>query len=637
MALLSLNNIKKSYGVDDILENVTFTVNNNDKIGLIGPNGAGKTTLFKMITGDILPDEGDITISKQLKIGYVEQHTLAIETEHTLWEEIHSCFAHLIKMENRIEELTHELNQVDEGHLELANKLSDLNAEFERLGGFGYKNRVRATLLGLGFQEEDFHKKVRVLSGGQGTRIALGKVLLEEHDLLMLDEPTNNLDITSCEWLEDVLKNYKGAVIVISHDRYFLDAVTNITVGIENGKSVVYRGNYSYYITQRELDKESLQRRYVNYQREVNRLEGIIEQQRRWNRERNIKAAESKQKQIGRMEIPDAPEQETRTIHFKFTPRENCGNDVLIANDLSKSFSTKLFSDVDFFIKKGERVFLLGDNGIGKTTLFKILLDEEHADSGEIKLGANVHPGYYSQKRTDLDPNSTIIDEVWSANPRMTQTDIRNALAAFAFTEDDVFKRIDNISGGEAGRVALVKLMLSKANFLLLDEPTNHLDISSKEALEQAILNYEGTVFIISHDRYFINKVATRIYCLERNKMSNYIGNYDYFISKFKKAVSEKEQSEKKSSNKNEYQRKKEYESEIRKLKGQISRKEESIGQLEEGINKLEETLAQPEIAVDYMKVVELTEKLNNFKNELDAEYDVWTLLTEELNEKELL
>ncbi len=631
MQIINANNVKKTFGAEDILVDFSFAVDSKDKIGLIGSNGAGKTTIFRLITGEILPDEGELTMTKELKIGYVKQETLAIEGTHTLKDEVSKCFEHLSSLEDKINDLTLQMELASEGHLELAQRHASLSAEFERLGGFGYKSRVRATLLGLGFTEDDFDTPVNVLSGGQRTRIALSKVLLEDYDIILLDEPTNNLDITSCQWLEEAVKAYNGAVIIISHDRYFLDGVTNKTVALTNGRTKTYKGNYTFYTQQYEADRLFEEKQYEAYRTEVKRIEGIIEQQKRFNQAHNYVTIKSKKKQIEHMDAVDRPEALERTIHFRFTPRENCGNEVLKANGLAKRFpGNNLFSGVDLFIQKGEKVFLLGDNGIGKTTLFKILTGEIEADRGEFVFGANVRPGLYSQKRSDLTPDNTVIDEIWNQNTKMSQTDVRNALAAFAFTGDDVFKKVKTLSGGEAGRLALLKLMLSECNFLLLDEPTNHLDIASKEMLETALAEYEGTLFVISHDRYFINKLAQRIYYLDGEKVTNYIGGYDYFLEHSKKATVQEKTVEKASSNKNDYQLRKQREAAIRKNKNQLEKCEKRIEELENTIAEKEKLLSTDEYSTDYVKAMDLTKEIEALKSDLEAEYEKWEALSEE-------
>ncbi|MDD4688684.1 MAG: ABC-F family ATP-binding cassette domain-containing protein [Eubacteriales bacterium] len=631
MQIINANEIKKAFGSEDILIDFSFAVDSKDKIGLIGSNGAGKTTIFRLLTGEILPDEGELAMSKDLKIGYVKQETLAIEGTHSLRDEVSKCFEHISKLEDRINDLTLQMELASEGHLELAQKHASLSAEFERLGGFGYKSRVRATLLGLGFSEDEFDTPVNVLSGGQRTRIALSKVLLDDYDIILLDEPTNNLDIASCQWLEQAVRSYNGAVIIISHDRYFLDNVTNKTVALVNGKTKTYKGNYSFYTQQYEADRLFEEKQYEAYQKEVGRIEGIIAQQKRFNQAHNYITIKSKKKQIEHMEVVDKVESLEKTIHFRFTPRENCGNEVLKAHNLAKSFpGNNLFSNVDLFIEKGEKVFLLGDNGIGKTTLLKILTGEMQADCGEYTYGSNVRPGLYSQKRDDLNPDNTVIDEIWNQNTKMNQTDVRNALAAFNFIGEDVFKKVKNLSGGEAGRLALLKLMLSEANFLLLDEPTNHLDIASKEMLETALSEYEGTLFVISHDRYFINKLATRIYHLERERVTNYIGGYDYFLEHSKKISSQEKIVEKATSGKNNYQIRKQREAAIRKNKNSLEKCEKRIEELELLISKKESLLLTNEYSTDYVKAMDLTKEIAQIKAQLEEEYENWEALSEE-------
>jgi ATP-binding cassette subfamily F protein 3 len=639
MILLNCSNIGKSYGIDTILEQVSLNIYKNDKIGLVGVNGAGKSTLFKMITGEILPDSGEIYKSKELVIGYMAQN-YEIDSEKNIWDELLEVFAPLIEMEKKIKVLEKKMEQTSDVHHldELVHQHAELCEEFKDKNGYGFNSHIRAVLVGLGFEDEQFNLPIKYLSGGQKTRVALAKILLQNPLMLLLDEPTNHLDIQAVEWLENFLADYSGSVMIISHDRFFLDRVTNRTIEIENKKAVCYDGNYSNYIKQKQVNREQQWKQYHLQQKEISRIEGIIEQQKQWNREKNIRTAESKQKAIDRMEKVDKPENLPDNIRFKFQTRIRSGNDVLAVEGLSKSYGENhLFSNIALNIRSGEKVFLLGGNGTGKTTLFKILLDKENKDSGWIQWGTNVIPGYYDQEHSDIDITRTVLDEVADANPELTQTEIRNALAAFLFRGDDVFKNISVLSGGEKGRIALVKLMLSKANFLILDEPTNHLDIYSREALENALLDYNGTMFIISHDRYFINKIASRIVGLESADLTEYIGNYDDYVEKRKKmhAVEMKNQTsapiDESSStpSKEQYESQKEKKANERRIQKLIAELEEKISETEIQIQELEQQLCNPEVFSDHEKAFEISSKINHLKEKLDEFYAEWGSLHE--------
>lgn len=513
MIVLNCNNVDFSYGVETILNNVSFSLKENDKVGLVGVNGAGKSTLFKLIIGELQQENGEIFISKDINVGYLKQNS-ALNSENTLWDELRDVFRDLVEMEKSIARLEKEISSTTEqGKLEsLMKEYSRLTERFSYLGGFEYNSRIRGVLRGLGFEEHEFECKISILSGGQKTRLALAKVLLEEPDILMLDEPTNHLDIAAVEWLEDYLKSYKKCLLIISHDRYFLDSVTSRTIEIENHTSTVYNCNYSNYVKQKAVNREIQEKHYIQQQKEIARQEAYIEQQRRWNRERNIIAAESRQKALDRMEKVEKPSDLPATIKIKFRKTIASGNDVLDVENISKSFDNKeLFKNISFKVKKGERVFLLGPNGCGKSTLLKILAGRLEASSGTYSYGAKVNLGYYDQEMADLNENNTVLDEVWSVDQKLIQSEVRTALGAFLFTGEDVFKKISVLSGGEKSRVAMLKLIFSDSNFIILDEPTNHLDINSREILEDALSSYEGTLLVVSHDRYFIDKLATRI------------------------------------------------------------------------------------------------------------------------------
>ncbi|MDD3767077.1 MAG: ABC-F type ribosomal protection protein [Eubacteriales bacterium] len=624
MALLTASNITKSFGDALVFKDVSFGIEDTDKIGLIGVNGAGKTTLFKTILGLLPPDSGDVYIGKTCKIGYLKQHA-DINSNRSVYGELMSVFSHLAEIEKELEKIAQGISGGDHS---LIARQQELSEEFERKGGYTYKSRVRGTLAGLGFSESDFDLNVSALSGGQRTRLMLAKVLMSDANLLFLDEPTNHLDISSVEWLENFLRSYGRAVVIISHDRYFLDRVTNKTFELENSRLTIYDGNYSYYIKKKAEDTYAQKRAYENTIREIRRIEKIVQQQRQWNRERNIRAAESKQKMIERLEKNlEAPMAEPENIRFKFDSDTISGNDVLSVSSAAMSYGKKhLFSNVDMFIKKGERVFLLGPNGCGKTTLLKMIAGKIQGKSGEIKLGANVRVGYFDQIQGELDPSNTVIDEVWNKHPHMTQTEIRNALAAFLFKGDDVNKKIEALSGGEKARISLLKLMLSKDPFLVLDEPTNHLDIKSREVLEGALLNYDGTVLVVSHDRYLINKLANKIYYMTNGGLEKYEGNYDYFLEKHKTASASTTESKPKI---NDYELRKKAQAAKRKIENQIKRVEEEIAQVEKDIESLETELAKPHIATDFQKAMDISKEVESLRQKLDGLYERWGELHE--------
>lgn len=625
MNLLNLSNVSKSYSTNVIFQNVSFLVEDRDKIGLVGVNGAGKTTLFRILTGQTDYDSGNVLKNKQTKIGYLEQYTCA-DSERCVMDELLTVFGYLQEMELKMEQVSADLER-NEGDIDaLIREQQQLHDEFARLDGFTYKSRARAALFGLGFSEEEFQLPVRALSGGQKTRVSLAKILLSDANLLLLDEPTNHLDISSCEWLEDFLKGYQGAVIVISHDRYFLDSVTGRTFEMENQKLTVYEGNYTTYFNLKAEYNKVLEREYTKKMKEIHRLEGVIEQQRQWSQEHNYKTAESKQKQIDRIaNTLEKPEASPDRIRFHFHTRTGGGYEVLTIRDLSKSFDqVLLFESVNMDVRKGEHVFLLGPNGCGKTTLFKMILGQIEQSKGTVKIGQNIQTGYYDQTQSDIAPDKTVFDEVSDAYPKMTNTEIRNALAAFLFRGDDVFLENKNLSGGERARVSLIKLMLSEANFLLLDEPTNHLDIQSREALEEALSGYEGTMLVVSHDRYFINKMADKIYYLQKDGVQKFDGNYSYYLEKFRESEEQREPVK----IENDYKKQKELESAKRRHQGKIKRAEEKIETLESEIEEL--TRRQAGAANDYEKLLELEGAIAEKKDELNQNYELWEALLEE-------
>ncbi|MBE5962561.1 MAG: ABC-F family ATP-binding cassette domain-containing protein [Lachnospiraceae bacterium] len=531
--VLACQNITKSFGTTPILNNVSFHVNDREKVAIVGINGAGKSTLFKIIMGQLSSDSGEVIFQKGIRVGYLAQHQ-ELAGDRTIYEEVLSIKEDVIRMEENIRTLENEMKNVTGEELErMLSTYTRLTHEFELKNGYAYKSEVMGVLKGLGFTEEDFDKKVASLSGGQKTRVALGKLLLSNPELILLDEPTNHLDMESIAWLETFLLNYNGAVVVIAHDRYFINKVVSKVVELDNTKATVFEGNYTDYATKKEQMRETMIRHYLNQQKEIKHQEEVITKLRSFNREKSIKRAESREKMLNKMERLDKPTTVNAEMHIALEPNITSGNDVLTVKGLKKSFGNlNLFDDLNFEIKRGEKVSIIGSNGTGKTTILKIINNIISADGGEVKLGAKVHVGYYDQEHHVLDMNKTIFDEIQDAYPYLDNTKVRNVLASFLFTGDDVFKLIKDISGGERGRVSLAKLMLSDANFLILDEPTNHLDIISKEILENAISNYTGTVLYVSHDRYFINRTATRILDLKNQKLLNYIGNYDYYLEK---------------------------------------------------------------------------------------------------------
>lgn len=633
MIVLSGNDISVSFGGETLFHDVNFRLEENGRAGLVGVNGCGKTTLMHVINGRQEAETGGISKAAGIKLGCMEQYVIR-DDNITLYDEVLEIFRPLIDAENELADIAVAIDTGDHSEQTLSRQMQ-LQERFEREGGLTYKSMTCSALVGLGFSEDDFNKPISVMSGGQKSKAQLAKLLLSGSNILLLDEPTNHLDITACEWLEKFLTEYKGAYIVISHDRYFLDKVTDTTFEMENRTLREYKGNYTRYLELKAEAREAQQRVYDRTVKEINRIEGIVEQQKRWGQEHNFITAASKQKQADRLkETLEKPEDLPEAIKFTFRAKEGGANDVLIAKGLSKSFDgTVVFTNAELDIKKNTTTFILGENGCGKTTLLKILTGEYQADSGEYKFGNNIQFGYYDQAQTDLDPSKTVIDEVWDRYPGMTQTQVRSALAQFLFKGDDVFKNVGKLSGGEKARVSLLKLMLSKANMLLLDEPTNHLDIHSREALENALASYGGTLLIVSHDRYLINKLADRIVWLGKTGTVNIDGNYDRYIE-LKEAKAQSEQAvqvKAAEGKKNDYKERKERESTLRKLSGALKRCEQAIDEVGLKTAELAQQMSQPEIATDYEKTSALAQKIEALKEKEEALTAEWMELSEQI------
>ncbi len=660
--ILACQNISKSFGTKQILKSVSFHVNDREKVAIVGINGAGKSTLLKIIMKEMSPDDGDIILAKGSSIGYLAQHQ-NLSSDSTILDEMLTVKQDIINLDKNIRALEQDMKHAEGTKLDqMLSTYTRLTHEFEIKNGYAYKSEVTGILKGLGFGEEEFDKKVNTLSGGQKTRIALGKLLLSKPDIILLDEPTNHLDLISIAWLETFLLNYNGAVIVVAHDRYFLDKVVSKVVELDNSKCQSFEGNYSDYAIKKEMLRSAMLKQYLNQQQEIKHQEEVIAKLRSFNREKSIKRAESREKMLDKIERVDRPTEHTE-MHFDLEPRVISGNDVLTVTDLSKSFGElNLFKNLNFDIKRGEKVSIIGNNGTGKTTILKMINGQLEADGGQIKLGSKVQVGYYDQEHQVLDPDKTLFDELQDAYPHLDNTAVRNILAAFLFTEDDVFKRIKDISGGERGRVSLAKLMLSEANLLILDEPTNHLDITSKEILENAINHYSGTVLYVSHDRYFINKTATRILDLTDQKLINYIGNYDYYLEKkdemeavyLGKTVADQNvassgkpgafptsfptasttttssTSDNDTENKVSWQQQKEEQAKARKRKNDLKKTEDEIQKLELRNEEIDSLLTQEEIFTNVQKLIELNNEKKSIEDRLLELMEQWESLAEE-------
>ena len=633
--ILNCNNIDKTFVDNHVLKNASFHIEDYEKAAIVGINGAGKSTLLKIIVGDMSADSGQVTFAKDKTFGYLAQHQ-AVDTENSIFDELLTVKQEVLDLEAAIRQTELDMKSAEGDELDaLLKKYSSMTHRFEDINGYAYKSEVTGILKGLGFTEAEFTKKVPTLSGGQKTRIALGKLLLQKPDLIILDEPTNHLDLNSIAWLENYLLNYKGAVIIVSHDRYFLDRIATKIVEIDNGVVSSFHGNYSDYATQKEHLRIEQMHAYLNQQREIKHQEEVIEKLRSFNREKSIKRAESREKMLDKIERIEKPTEIKADMKLSLTPRKTSGNDVLQISGLSKAFDKQvLFSNVGFEIKRGEHVAIIGDNGTGKTTLLKIINEILPPDAGTIHLGTNVQIGYYDQEHHVLHMDKTLFEEISDDYPELTNTEIRNTLAAFLFTGEDVFKKIRSLSGGERGRVSLAKLMLSESNFLILDEPTNHLDITSKEILESAINSYKGTVLYVSHDRYFINKTATRILELTQKEFINYIGNYDYYLEK-KDILQPTATGEtitkivEPSAEKLDWKLQKELQAKQRKKENDLKKCEDRIEVLEEKNQALDEEMAKPENATNVAKLQEIAKEKAAIEAELEALYAEWEVLSE--------
>lgn len=636
MSVLSCKALEKTYIIDTILEDISFNLEYGDRVGLIGLNGSGKTTLFNILSGEIEKDKGHIFIQKDVKIGYLKQH-VKIDSEKSIFEDCLEVFKDLIEMEKNLRILEEKiaLNSEDEDSSILEKNMEsygNLSEKFIALNGYGYKSDIRGVLIGLGFTEEDFDKAVTLLSGGQKSRLSLAKLLLENPDVLLLDEPTNHLDIEAINWLEKFLKDYKGATLIISHDRFFLDNVVNRIFLLENKTITIYNSNYTRFMDRRKKDLEILKSQYENQQRELKRQEEIVGRFMNYGGARYIKQAQSRQKLIDKIKHLDKPVEETKT-RIKFEPKVKSGRDVLLVEGLEKNFDDfKLLKDIDLQVYRGERVGLIGANGVGKTTLFKMILGEVEKDAGQIKVGHKVNFGYFDQEMEKLHSQKTIIDEVWDRNPKLDYYDIRKILSQFLFVGDDIFKEVNDLSGGEKARLSLLDLMLSNANFLLMDEPTNHLDIDSKEILEDALLDYSGSLFVISHDRYFLNRVCDKILELTADGVNEYLGNYNYYLEKKNESTNSEEEKEEKTKTQIKLDRKREKQIQLEEKlkKEEVTSIEKLIAQEESLLEKIDEKLCDKEVYEDLDRIVELSKDRENIAGRLENLYEEWIIVSEE-------
>lgn len=643
--ILACQNISKSFGIKDVLKDVQFHIEEREKVALVGINGAGKSTLLKIIMGEETPDSGQVILGKDKTIGYLAQQQ-EHSYQHTIYEEMLSVKQHIIELDQKIRETEAAMKHAEGEALEaLLNTYTRLNHTFEQENGYAYKSEINGVLKGLGFTEADYDTRISTLSGGQKTRVALGRLLLSRPDIILLDEPTNHLDMSSIAWLEGYLNNYDGAVLIVSHDRYFLDRIVTKVVELEFGVSRIYNGNYSWYAARREEIRANEMKAYLNQQADIRHQEEVIAKLKSFNREKSIKRAESREKMLNRIEVLDKPQEVHDAMKIRLEPEVESGNDVLLVEHLSKAFGSHvLFEDITIDIKRGERVALIGNNGTGKTTILKIINKYVPKDTGRIVLGSRVKIGYYDQEHQVLSPEKTIFQEISDAYPSLTNTRIRNVLAAFLFTGDDVFKKIEDLSGGERGRVSLAKLMLSSANLLILDEPTNHLDITSKEILESALRSYTGTVFYVSHDRYFINKTATRILDLTGGHLNEYKGNYDYYLEKKELVEQLYEQghsgtstatasaptdSTPSSESKLDWKAQKEEQARQRKRENDLKKLEARIEQLETLCQQLSDEMCRPEVATDAARCMELTKQKEEAETTLEDLYTQWETAAE--------
>lgn len=642
--ILSCQNISKAFVENQVLKNVSFHIEDHEKAAIVGINGAGKTTLLRIIVGEMTPDDGQVVLAKDKTLGYLAQNS-TVDTSHTIYEELLSVKADLLRLEEKIRECENNMKHADGDALEdLMKQYTSLTHAFETGGGYLYRSELVGVLKGLGFTEDEFSKPVATLSGGQKTRVALGRLLLQNPDLIILDEPTNHLDMNSIAWLETYLLNYKGAVLIVSHDRYFLDRIAGKVIEIDQSKATTFIGNYSDYAIKKEQLRVAAWNAYMNQQREIKHQEEVIEKLKSFNREKSIKRAESREKMLDKIEVIEKPSEVRTDMKLTLTPRILSGNDVLTVEHLSKSFdSHKLFTDVNFEIKRGEHVAIIGDNGSGKTTLLKILNGLVPADQGTFRLGSNVEIGYYDQEHHVLHSEKTLFEEISDDYPYLNNTQIRNVLAAFLFTGEDVFKRISDLSGGERGRVSLAKLVLSNANFLILDEPTNHLDIMSKEILEDALNGYEGTILYVSHDRYFINRTAHRILDLTEGQFVSYVGNYDYYLEKHDTVMAAIEASVPQSADadntvaakvaesevKLDWKAQKEEQARLRKKENDLKKCEEQIARLEARVSEIDTEMSDPAIGTQVAKLQELSKEQAACQKQLEKLYEQWEELAE--------